>query len=339
MRSYIIKGLLAALTLLVFASCSDWTQAEPYDLNPTKPDDEYYRNLRAWKDTFRDREISFGWFSGWTGVGTSLKNSFIGVPDSLDIIALWGAWTMTDECIKDLREVQVKKGTKVIPTIITGWVGTGILDCNYSDHDVKYEAYGWDPDWNTSSTWRSYDPEIRPLQEEAIRRYARDVVAMVVDNGFDGIDIDWEPTVGGAGCKQELSNYDNFMVFTEEVGKYFGPMSGSSYLFVIDGEVNNIDHRFIPYFDYFVDQAYGSSSNSTLNSGKLSTMLGILNDDQMTPQALANRYVITVNYESYAYSGGGSFTGADCRMEGFAAWKPNIGGVQFERKGGCGGFH
>ena len=49
---------------------------------------------------------------GWE---TSVNNQLRGVPDSMDIISLWGNFdNLTQEQLSDLNEVREKKGTRVI---------------------------------------------------------------------------------------------------------------------------------------------------------------------------------------------------------------------------------
>ena len=73
--------------------------------------DEYYAALRAYKQT--DHQIVFGWFGNWTGEGAFMKSSLAGIPDSVDIVSIWGNWSnLTEAKIKDLRFCQEVKGTR-----------------------------------------------------------------------------------------------------------------------------------------------------------------------------------------------------------------------------------
>ena len=85
---------LVALLGGIFWGCSDWTEVESKDFfNP--PTDSYYEALREYKKS--DHEISFGWFGNWTGVGASLVNSMRGIPDSVDLVSIWGNWSNITE--------------------------------------------------------------------------------------------------------------------------------------------------------------------------------------------------------------------------------------------------
>ena len=176
----------------------------------------------------------------------------------------------------------------------------------------------------------------RAAQEASIRKYARMLADSVYTGGYSGIDLDYEPNVGGAGCKRELSNRDNFYIFVDELGKYLGPKSGTDKLLVIDGEINAVEGRCMPYFDYFIWQAYSTSSDSGLNT-YISTVIRN-GSGYMEPEELIRKLYPTVNSEQYAAEGGGSYTGGINRLLGQALWKPTWEGKTY-RKGGFGSYH
>ena len=258
------KILLMCLSLLLFASalvsCEDWTEPESkVFLKGDGHDDAYYAALRKWKAE-TDYDMAWGWFGGWGANATNLKNSLRGLPDSLYLAAIWGRWrpsVLTDAMKADMEYVQRVKGTKVVCTTITGWVGVDVIGGDYQNNPQKEEYFGWKPEWDTPSGWRAADgTDERAAQEASIRKYARMLADSVYTGGYSGIDLDYEPNVGGAGCKRELSNRDNFYIFVDELGKYLGPKSGTDKLLVIDGEINAVEGRCMPYFDYFIWQAY-----------------------------------------------------------------------------------
>ena len=268
------KILLMCLSLLLFASalvsCEDWTEPESkVFLKGDGHDDAYYAALRKWKAE-TDYDMAWGWFGGWGANATNLKNSLRGLPDSLYLAAIWGRWrpsVLTDAMKADMEYVQRVKGTKVVCTTITGWVGVDVIGGDYQNNPQKEEYFGWKPEWDTPSGWRAADgTDERAAQEASIRKYARMLADSVYTGGYSGIDLDYEPNVGGAGCKRELSNRDNFYIFVDELGKYLGPKSGTDKLLVIDGEINAVEGRCMPYFDYFIWQAYSTSSDSGLNT-------------------------------------------------------------------------
>ena len=80
-----IKNILAvsALALTTLASCSKWTDMEiqhPVDLTKPGHDEAYYKALRDYKNS--DHQIAFSYYSAWTGVGTNMQSSLMGLPDS-----------------------------------------------------------------------------------------------------------------------------------------------------------------------------------------------------------------------------------------------------------------
>ena len=105
----IIYTFSIALAAFVFTQCADWTTPEKKYEEPVNVNSEdYYKALREYKKT--DHPICFGWFSGWTGSGTDLFNQLRGIPDSMDVVSIWGGKTgLTEAQIADMKEVQEKK--------------------------------------------------------------------------------------------------------------------------------------------------------------------------------------------------------------------------------------
>lgn len=340
------KTLIFAATLCALcagiSACSDWTEAEAEKL--VKDDghtDAYYAELRRWKAETK-HDVAFGWFGFWSGTGTSLNNSMIGIPDSVHMISVWGPWlpsTLSDRKREDMAYVRKVKGTKVLATCITGWVGTGLTD-DMNDYEQKERLWGWEQAWNTAETWCSKDPEIRARQDAAIRKYARAIADSVMLAGYDGFDIDYEPVNGGSGCKKELGNKDNFHILVDELGKYFGPMSGTDKMLVLDGNVYYINGETAPYFDYFIEQAYSSYTDGSLDT-RFKRLVSAA-EAYASIEELAAKYIVTSNFESYAPSGGGTFTRRDGtktnQLQGFAEYKPTIDDVQYS-KAGFGAYH
>lgn len=346
MKKILLISLTTIMCFVGFMSCDDWTETEAkvFDKGDGKSD-EYYANLRKWKAETQ-HDMAFGWYGFWSGEGVSLKSSMRGLPDSIHHISVWGPWspsTLTESKKADLKFVQEVKGTKVTATVITGWVGSGIMS-NMNDYAEKERRYGWEQDWNTSSSWVSKDPAVRARQEESIRRYARDIKDSIFTAGYDGFDIDYEPMAGGSGCKQEMAQDDNFLIFVDELGKYMGPKSGTDKLLVIDGELHNMPGSTVPYFDLFIAQVYSHGSNSSLDS-RFAQFINKVNRADIVEE-LAKKYLVTANFESYAPSGGGSFTQYDedgkpiatNRLQGFAEWDITYDGKTY-KKGGYGSYH
>lgn len=86
-KNYLLYFLLLALSTPIWVSCNDWTESEAKDYFEG-PSEEYYAALRAYKKS--DHPKAFGWFGNWTGEGASLVNSMAGIPDSVDVVSIWG---------------------------------------------------------------------------------------------------------------------------------------------------------------------------------------------------------------------------------------------------------
>ena len=110
-KIYLLYGLFLSVITSLFISCSDWTDAEREVFPEEMTSEEYYAALRAYKQT--DHQIAFGWFGNWTGEGAFMKNSLAGIPDSVDIVSIWGNWgNITEAQKKDLEFCQKTKGTR-----------------------------------------------------------------------------------------------------------------------------------------------------------------------------------------------------------------------------------
>lgn len=326
---------IALVTLLggIFWGCSDWTEAESKDYfePPTK---SYYEALRDYKKS--DHEISFGWFGNWTGVGASLVNCMRGIPDSVDLVSIWGNWrNLTEDQKADLKFCQETKGTKFMMCFIIANIGDqltpaevteGIPDDDKNAKRAAINAYwGWE-DGNNASI------------EAAIKKYA-DMICDTIDKyNYDGFDIDYEPNYGSAG---NMSSYDDRMyMFIKAMRDRLGTKEETGKLIVVDGEPQTISSEAGPLLDYFIVQAYQSYGDGDLDSRLSKTIKNF--DGILTPEQVAKKYVVTENFESYAQDGGVSFTdryGNKMQsLEGMARWTPIIDGKKVS-KGGVGTYH
>ena len=85
--TYIIVFVIVGTGII---SCN--TDIEALDIVvPDKMSKEYWENLRAYKAR-NDHEVFFGWFGGWTANSADMINYLRSVPDSVDIISIWGAY-------------------------------------------------------------------------------------------------------------------------------------------------------------------------------------------------------------------------------------------------------
>lgn len=218
--------------------------------------DAYYAALRAYKKS--DHKVVYGWFSGWTATPGVERSFLSNLPDSVDIVSLWGGTSPFDENDprwEDLRIAQEVKGLKVLLCWQTGSSGLGLPG--------GVEAFNERHQGKTSV-------------QKAIA-YAQELTKFIKDHNLNGYDIDWEPNVGdhGGGCHNLYQNCDGnegssapIRAFIQEMGKNFGPKQeieydprGTGTLFLFDGEVRDMAGRFGDmggYFDYFLNQNYYS---------------------------------------------------------------------------------
>lgn len=330
---YFKYALSIAVFCMAFMACDDALEMEPKykeDYLHSNKTPEYYQALREYKKS--DHAIAFGWYGNWTGIGSSLANCMVGLPDSVDVISMWGGWKNPSETLlKDLRQVQQLKGTKALVCFIILEVGNQITPAEYeTSREARHEYWGWvDGD------------------EEAIKvsivKYANAICDTIDKYNYDGFDLDWEPSYPQPfETNYEMAKNGRIAVLIETMSKRIGPASGTGRIFAIDGEP---EHPEIPaemgkYFDYFISQAYGATSESGLNS-RLNKVIarykGVL-----TPEECAAKFIVCENFEKYAQTGGPNFTTPDGKIvnsvEGMARWNPTING-QKVRKGGTGTFH
>ena len=82
---YIIVSVMIGTGII---SCN--TDIEALDIVvPDNMSEEYWESLRAYKAR-NDHEVFFGWFGGWTANSADMINFLSSVPDSVDIISIWG---------------------------------------------------------------------------------------------------------------------------------------------------------------------------------------------------------------------------------------------------------
>ncbi|MBK5722743.1 endoglycosidase [Dysgonomonas sp. Marseille-P4677] len=306
MKKYIYISIFLFAVLAFASSCNDdWTEPKTIDVDlPEVGTDAYYANLRDYKNS--DHQIAFGWFGGWTASGPSMVTRLFSIPDSVDMIGLWGnMWhrdKMTPEKFEDLRLTKEIKGTKILVTTLLGWTGKELPNIP-------------EEDWGTD-------------RQEGLRKYAKALAEEIIDLGFDGLDIDYEPNVGGPIDVRDCPRGEDMIVFVEELGKYLGPKSNSGKLLVVDGELNVLPTETGPYFDYAIAQAYSTTSGSNLQS-RYNRISSIFKPEQ---------FIVTEDFEAHWRTGGVTYVEDDGTrvpsILGMAKWNPTQG-----VKGGCGTYH
>ncbi|WP_288732711.1 glycoside hydrolase family 18 [uncultured Phocaeicola sp.] len=343
-KIYLLYGLFLSVITSLFISCSDWTDAEREVFPEEMTSEEYYAALRAYKQT--DHQIAFGWFGNWTGEGAFMKNSLAGIPDSVDIVSIWGNWgNITEAQKKDLEFCQKTKGTRFTLCFIITSVGTQITPQEVYD---TWEEKGYSSEQEAVNDFWEWpeDESDEAAVEASIRKYASAIADTITKYGYDGFDIDYEPNYGNNG--NIVDDDDRMFIFVDELGKYFGPKSGTGKLLLIDGEPQSITSRpeIGHYFDYFVIQAYNASGDSNLdrrliNGGVAGPGLIQTYGEELGEERVTNMTIMTENFEAVdaAMNGGYNYTdryGNTMKsLEGMARWQPSNG----FRKGGVGTYH
>lgn len=213
-----------------FSACE--MDPETIDIQrPIEHDNAYYQNLRAYKKS--DHQLAFGWFGGWKAMGSAQSKYLASVPDSVDLISIWGAWgNLTEAQMEDMRFVQEVKGTKVMFTIFA--------------HEI---------------------PDAYEVNREGIEKYASDMCDSVYRYGYDGLDLDYEPGFGGSGpLVSGPGHYENMEIFVRKLSERLGPNSGTGKLLAIDGVPFHLNEGLAQLFDYGIVQAYDCPSYTDLQS-------------------------------------------------------------------------
>ncbi|MDP9078893.1 MAG: glycoside hydrolase family 18 [Bacteroidota bacterium] len=232
-RIFKLYAQISFMLLLMYSLPACKKQNTPVPLQLQKPtiySNDYYIKLRAYKASNHAR--FFFWLADYGvkgGLSASLGERFAGVPDSVDIISLWGG--MPDSVLntndyKEMRFNQRVKGTTMLNvTLIT---------------DDRFTAYSHD--------------------DNGIIEFADKLVKETYDNDLDGLDVDYEPNGGF------FADQNNFIKLMARLSQFLGPKSGTGKLLDIDYYGDTPPAVLAPYVDFVVQQAYGVGSAASLQS-------------------------------------------------------------------------
>ena len=325
MNKFIKIAYIIPMVVLLAASCSDWNDVEPREIdrigghNTSDNSEEYYKSLREWKASAENygRPVYFGWFSNWSPSGAVRKGYLASLPDSVDMISMWSApFNMNEEKRTDKENFQKKKGGKLFVCYILHNIGTGITptsvaekvqqenpDASSSDlNSLTKKAQ--DEYWGFSSGKKGSEDHIA-----AIQKYAQVLLDSIRINDYDGLDIDWEPAGGGDGGLYEGSLKPNYgeapgkylHVLIEALSKELGPKSksvdGKYRYLLLDGEFDHVSQESGAHIDYYISQAYGNGAwGLNYRVGSLKKIFGEYYNTR--------KHIFTENFESYSQSGG-----------------------------------
>ena len=331
-----------ALSVSAFAACSDWTETEAlnYELNSsagTNHGDAYYENLRKYKAS--KHTLAFGWYSDWTGTGTQMTSQLMGLPDSMDLISMWGNWHgLSPEKKEDLRKVREIKGTKVMMCFVIDHVGAQTtppeIESTLTVDGVKYNTlaearaayWGWYQDTDNHADGQPHYGDSSPEGiEKALRKYARSILDTVRMYNWDGFDFDLEP--GSYGGNISLYS-ERVSIVVDELSKELGPQSGTGKLLCIDGVPEFIPGADCKKLDYFILQAYTDRNYMGIDM-RIDELFKKF-EPHMSREEIVGKTILCANFEDYGSTGGGSYvdrdgivtySGVDAKIGGFGAFR------------------
>lgn len=246
----------------------------------------YLEDLREYKKT--KHPIMFGWFNSWSAITPGDYSQLNLIPDSMDIVSIWGNCFDLDEQRKQqLKEVQ-SKGTKVVIGWIVENVGNQIKNVNKAD-------------------WPS-------IPEEGVKAYAKAIVDSINKYGYDGFDIDYEPSYAspfkpGNHCgdwggdwtvnKPVVScNRDSNKELENLFFKTLRELLGEDKILNINGSIHWLDPASAKYFNYFVVQSYGGAYSSWTD--QVVNRLGAVKDQIVYTESFENKQANRENFMRYA---------------------------------------
>lgn len=219
-----------ACIAIVFLSYACDSEIEPESIqNPLRADEQYYENLRNYKKS--DHAICFGWYDAYRkSESPSMGNHFMGLPDSMDIVSLWGG-IPDGEVLEEMYEVRRLKGTRFVV-------------CSFCHIGNDY-----------------------PHTDEGIEQFAMYFVDKVNKYNLDGLDIDYEPGsdwLQGENLTKFVKVLGKYLGPQSGTGKllmidYAGGADYNSRNFPLPETE--------PYVDYYTEQLY-SGDNENVTSTK-----------------------------------------------------------------------
>ena len=260
-----LKYALVAAMALASVACSKWTDDERLtfdnqkDLKRAIPfieltsadqltaeQQKYYSELRAWKQTPHVR--GFGWFGGWTAKGTDPQKYLRMLPDSVDIVSLWGTHgELTEDQKTDLKLFQDVKGGKVLLCWIVSNVGDQLTPQGKNATDY----------WVTEKGGGNF--------LEGVKAYANAICDTIEKYDLDGFDLDYEPGYGHSG---NMATTTAWISETENVNMYtfiktlYDRLNPKGRIVVMDGEPYYMDRATSKMVSYYIYQAYDEATTA-----------------------------------------------------------------------------
>jgi len=294
----LLKYIGICMFVACFASCSDWTDVEreiydnqeglekyvelidaqsEADLTPTMR--EYFRQIREYRK--KPHVKGFGWFGNWTGRGSNAQNYLKMLPDSVDIVSLWGCRGNLSESQKaDLKFYQEVKGGKAMLCWIVQNLGDQMTPPGRDAYDYWVQEKG-EGDF-----------------QEGVKAYANAICDSIEKYNLDGFDIDYEPGYGHSGTMANSriigpgsGENNNMYVFIKTMSERLRP---AGRILAMDGQPDKLSTETSKLIDYYIYQAYWETSTNAVIQKINRTHL----------EDWENKTIITVEFEKGWRTGG-----------------------------------
>ncbi len=301
-----LKYALVAAMALASVACSKWTDDERLtfdnqkDLKRAIPfieltsadqltaeQQKYYSELRAWKQTPHVR--GFGWFGGWTAKGTDPQKYLRMLPDSVDIVSLWGTHGNLTEAQKtDLKLFREVKGGKVLLCWIVQNLGDQLTPQGKNATDY----------WVTEKGGGDF--------LEGVKAYANAICDTIEKYDLDGFDLDYEPGYGHSGNMATttawISETGNVNMYTF-IKTLYDRLNPKGRIVVMDGEPYYMDRATSKMVSYYIYQAYDESTTArALQKLENGGTYGYGEDDYL--DNWEGKSFLTLEFQKYSKTGG-----------------------------------
>lgn len=301
-----LKYALVAAMALASVACSKWTDDERLtfdnqkDLKRAIPfieltsadqltaeQQKYYSELRAWKQTPHVR--GFGWFGGWTAKGTDPQKYLRMLPDSVDIVSLWGTHGSLTEAQKtDLKLFREVKGGKVLLCWIVQNLGDQLTPQGKNATDY----------WVTEKGGGNF--------LEGVKAYANAICDTIEKYDLDGFDLDYEPGYGHSGNMATttawISETGNVNMYTF-IKTLYDRLNPKGRIVVMDGEPYYMNRATSKMVSYYIYQAYDEATTArALQKLENGGTFGYDEEDYL--DNWEGKSFLTLEFQKYAKTGG-----------------------------------
>lgn len=301
-----LKYALVAAMALASVACSKWTDDERLtfdnqkDLKRAIPfieltsadqltaeQQKYYSELRAWKQTPHVR--GFGWFGGWTAKGTDPQKYLRMLPDSVDIVSLWGTHGSLTEAQKtDLKLFREVKGGKVLLCWIVQNLGDQLTPQGKNATDY----------WVTEKGGGDF--------LEGVKAYANAICDTIEKYDLDGFDLDYEPGYGHSGNMATttawISETGNVNMYTF-IKTLYDRLNPKGRIVVMDGEPYYMNRATSKMVSYYIYQAYDEATTArALQKLENGGTFGYDEEDYL--DNWEGKSFLTLEFQKYAKTGG-----------------------------------